>query len=58
MTELIGNTLIGISAAANVRGANEVAQREADADRSVMIVCVGCDGGDRYLSDALWEEGR
>jgi S-sulfo-L-cysteine synthase (O-acetyl-L-serine-dependent) len=43
---------VGISSGANLAGALRVAQRTADA----MIVVVFCDGGEKYLSERLWDE--
>jgi S-sulfo-L-cysteine synthase (O-acetyl-L-serine-dependent) len=43
---------VGISSGANLAGALQVARRTADA----MIVVVFCDGGEKYLSERLWDE--
>jgi cysteine synthase B len=43
---------VGISSGANLAGALRVARRTADA----MIVVVFCDGGEKYLSERLWDE--
>lgn len=43
---------VGISSGANLAGALQVARRAADA----MIVVVFCDGGEKYLSERLWDE--
>ena len=48
--------LVGISSGASVTVALAVAQEEAAAGRAAVIVCIGPDGGDRYLSDRFWEE--
>ena len=48
--------LVGISAAANVVAATQVADRLAASGRSGLIVTVLCDGGQRYLSEAFWNE--
>ncbi|MEZ4272624.1 MAG: pyridoxal-phosphate dependent enzyme [Myxococcota bacterium] len=48
--------LVGISTGASVSIGLEVARQEAVAGRSAVIVCIGPDGGDRYLSDHFWEE--
>jgi cysteine synthase B len=43
---------VGISSGANLAGALQVARRTADA----VIVVVFCDGGEKYLSERLWDE--
>ena len=43
---------VGISSGANLAGALRVARGTADA----MIVVVFCDGGEKYLSERLWDE--
>ena len=43
---------VGISSGANLAGALRVARRTADA----VIVVVFCDGGEKYLSERLWDE--
>jgi S-sulfo-L-cysteine synthase (O-acetyl-L-serine-dependent) len=43
---------VGISSGANLAGALLVARRTSDA----MIVVVFCDGGEKYLSERLWDE--
>jgi cysteine synthase B len=43
---------VGISSGANLAGALQVARRTADA----LIVVVFCDGGEKYLSERLWDE--
>ena len=43
---------VGISSGANLVGALQVARRTADA----VIVVVFCDGGEKYLSERLWDE--
>jgi S-sulfo-L-cysteine synthase (O-acetyl-L-serine-dependent) len=43
---------VGISSGANLAGALRVARRTSDA---VMVV-VFCDGGEKYLSERLWDE--
>ncbi len=48
--------LAGISSGASVTVALGVATEEAEAGRPAVIVCVGPDGGDRYLSDRFWDE--
>ena len=46
--------LVGISSGANLAGALQVARRS----RNAVIVVIFCDGGDKYLSERFWEEGR
>jgi cysteine synthase B len=43
---------VGISSGANLAGALHVARRVSDA----VIVVVFCDGGEKYLSERLWDE--
>jgi cysteine synthase B len=43
---------VGISSGANLAGALNVARRTSDA----RIVIVFCDGGEKYLSERLWDE--
>ena len=43
---------VGISSGANLAGALHVARRTADA----FVVVVFCDGGEKYLSERLWDE--
>ncbi len=43
---------VGISSGANLAGALHVARRASDA----VIVVVFCDGGEKYLSERLWDE--
>ena len=44
---------VGVSSGANLAGALHVARHTADA----VIVVVFCDGGEKYLSERLWDEG-
>lgn len=44
---------VGISSGANLAGALHAARRASDA----IVVVVFCDGGEKYLSDRLWDEG-
>jgi len=48
--------LIGVSAAAAVAAALEVAETEAAAGREAVIVTILCDGADKYLSERYWVE--
>jgi len=48
--------LVGISAAAAVVASLKIAQEEADAGRSAVIVTVLPDAADKYLSERFWEE--
>src|SRR5919108_3598528 len=43
---------VGISSGANLAGALRVARRVSDA----VIVVVFCDGGEKYLTERLWDE--
>ncbi len=46
---------VGVSAAANVVAALDVARRIGEIESGV-IVTILCDGGSRYLSDKFWDE--
>lgn len=46
--------LVGISSAAAVAAALEVAEAEAAADRDAVIVTVLCDSAEKYLSEHFW----
>jgi cysteine synthase B len=48
--------LVGISAAAAVVASRQIAQEEASAGRSAVIVTVLPDGADKYFSERFWEE--
>ena len=48
--------LVGVSAAANIAAALQVAEEEAAAGREAVIVTVLCDSADKYLSERFWEE--
>jgi cysteine synthase B len=48
--------LIGVSAAAAVAAALEVAEDEAAAGREAVIVTILCDSADKYLSERYWIE--
>ena len=43
---------VGISSGANLAGALQVARNTSDA----VVVVVFCDGGEKYLSERLWDE--
>jgi S-sulfo-L-cysteine synthase (O-acetyl-L-serine-dependent) len=45
---------VGISSGANLAGALQVGRSTSDA----VIVVVFCDGGEKYLSERFWDEGR
>ena len=47
---------LGISAAALVATALDIAKEEAEAGRSAVIAAICCDGGTRYLSEHFWED--
>ncbi len=47
--------LVGTSSAASLVGALRVA-RESELEHSV-VVCIFCDGADKYLSERFWDEG-
>jgi cysteine synthase B len=47
--------LVGTSSAASLVGALRVA-RESELKHSV-VVCIFCDGADKYLSERFWDEG-
>lgn len=46
---------IGLSAGAALSVTLDLAHREAALGRSAVLVSMGCDGGARYLSNALWD---
>jgi cysteine synthase B len=48
--------LVGVSAAAAVAASLRIAEEEAAAGRSAVIVAVLPDAADRYLSERFWEE--
>jgi len=48
--------LIGVSAAAAVAAALEVAEGEALAGREAVVVTILCDSADKYLSERFWTE--
>ena len=49
--------LIGVSAAANVATALQVAEREHAAGREAVIVTILCDSAEKYMSERFWTEG-
>ncbi|GAC1365930.1 MAG: cysteine synthase family protein [Acidobacteriaceae bacterium] len=49
--------LVGVSAAAAVQAAVDVAEREAKAGREAVIVTVLCDSAEKYMSERFWTEG-
>ena len=48
--------LVGISAAAAVVSCLKIAQEEAAAGRTAVIVTVLPDNGEKYLSERFWKE--
>ena len=48
--------LLGISAAANVFAASQVAARLAEEGRNGAVVTILCDGGQKYLSESFWND--
>jgi cysteine synthase B len=48
--------LVGVSAAAAVCAAIDVAREEAAAGRDAVIVTILCDSADKYLSERFWTE--
>jgi cysteine synthase B len=51
--------LVGVSAAANVAAALQVAEELASGNRNIqdiVIVTILCDSADKYLSERFWEE--
>jgi len=49
--------LVGVSAAAAVATALDIAGQEARAGREAVIVTILCDSADKYLSERFWREG-
>jgi cysteine synthase B len=49
--------LVGVSAAANVSAALQIAEKEAAAGREAVVVTILCDSADKYLSERFWQEG-
>jgi cysteine synthase B len=59
MAKKLGRTqglLVGVSAAAAVAAALDVAEEEAKAGREAVIVTILCDSADKYLSERFWTE--
>ncbi len=48
--------LVGVSAAANVVAAAQVAESLAASGQSGLVVTVLCDGGQKYLSESFWND--
>lgn len=48
--------LLGISAAANVVAATQIAERLSNEGSSGVVVTVLCDGGHKYLSEHFWND--
>jgi len=49
--------LIGVSAAANVVAALDIAMREHSLGREAVITTILCDSADKYMSERFWTEG-
>lgn len=49
--------LVGISTGANLTGARQIGKRLVEAGEEGVIVTILCDGADKYLSEAFWDEG-
>jgi cysteine synthase B len=59
MARHLGRTqglLIGVSAAAGVTAALDIAEEEHAAGRQAVIVTILCDSADKYLSERFWSE--
>jgi cysteine synthase B len=48
--------LVGVSAAANIATALQIAEEEHAAGREAVIVTILCDSADKYLSERFWTE--
>lgn len=48
--------LVGISAAANVLAATQVAEQVSKKQQSGTVVTILCDGGQKYLSESFWND--
>jgi cysteine synthase B len=49
--------LVGISAAAAVATALQIAEQEASARREAVIVTILCDSAEKYMTERFWQEG-
>jgi S-sulfo-L-cysteine synthase (O-acetyl-L-serine-dependent) len=59
MAKRLGKTeglLLGVSASAAVAASLKLAEEEAAAGRTAVIVTILCDGADKYLSERFWEQ--
>lgn len=50
--------LVGVSSGANLAAAMTHAAAARQTRDHVVMVCILCDAGDRYLSEHFWDEGR
>lgn len=50
--------LVGVSAAANVATALQIAEREHAAGREAVIVTILCDAAEKYMSERFWTESN
>ena len=50
--------LVGVSSAANVAAALQVAEKAALQGREAVVVTILCDSADKYLSERFWQEGE
>lgn len=48
--------LVGISAAAAVAAALQIAEQEASAGREAVIATILCDSAEKYMSERFWQE--
>ncbi len=48
--------LVGVSAAAAVAAALQVAEREARAGREAVVVTILCDSAEKYMTERFWRE--
>lgn len=48
--------LVGISAAANVVAATQIAEKLSKEGREGVVVTILCDGGQKYLSEQFWND--
>ena len=59
MAKFLGRNLgmlVGVSSAANVAAAVEIAEQEAARGREAVVVTILCDSADKYLSERFWQE--